>query len=83
MHDRRKFAALADVLDDLDELVQAGNPGAGKVDELFRPPDDGPTLGRAGNRNPSASSERAARQLRKAVINARLWGGIRYRRSRR
>ena len=57
MHDWRNFAALADVLDDLDELVQPVTLAAGKVDELFRPRDDGSTLGRAGNRNPSTSSE--------------------------
>ena len=46
-----------DVLDDLDELVEAVALAAGEVDELSGSCDDGATFGGAGDRDAAAASE--------------------------
>jgi hypothetical protein len=50
-------SSSADVLDDLDQLVQAVALAAGEIDELSRSLDDGTTFGRPGNRDTAPAAE--------------------------
>jgi hypothetical protein len=47
----------ADVLDDLEELVEAVAVVAGEVDELLRPLDDGSAFGCSGDGDAASASE--------------------------
>jgi len=53
----RCITALADVLDDLEELVQAVTLTAGELDELLRSRNDRAALGGAGDGDPTTAAE--------------------------
>jgi hypothetical protein len=64
----------ADVLEDLDQLVEAVTVVAGELDELLRPLDDSPRSGVAATemprprRNSSSPSSRSSRSARRTVL---------------
>jgi hypothetical protein len=54
---RSKWIALADVFDDLDELVEAVTLAAGEVDELLCSLDNGASFGRSCDQDAAAAAE--------------------------